>query len=33
MAELFATEEAYRLVQSGVPFRDAYQTIARKFMK
>lgn len=23
-AELFATEEAYRLVQSGVPFRDAY---------
>jgi argininosuccinate lyase len=32
-AELFATEEAYRLVQSGVPFRDAYQTIARKFMK
>lgn len=32
-SELFATAEAYQLVQSGVPFRDAYQTIARKFMK
>ncbi len=29
--ELFATERAYQLVQQGVPFRDAYQQIAREF--
>ncbi|UCF18626.1 MAG: argininosuccinate lyase [Gemmatimonadota bacterium] len=28
--ELYATEEAYRLVQQGVPFRDAYRQVARK---
>lgn len=31
--ELFATEQAYQLVKQGIPFREAYQTIARKFMK
>jgi argininosuccinate lyase len=31
--ELFATEQAYKLVQNGVPFRDAYQLIAQKFIK
>ena len=29
--EIFATEEAYRLVQSGMPFRDAYRNVAEKF--
>ncbi len=29
--ELFATEEAYRLVKSGVPFREAYRRVAAKF--
>jgi len=29
--ELFATEEAYALVQSGMPFREAYQRIAKKY--
>ncbi len=27
--EIFATEEAYKLVQKGVPFRDAYKEIAK----
>ena len=31
--ELFATEQAYKLVQEGVPFRDAYQQIAQKYVK
>ena len=31
---IFATEEAYRLVhEEGVPFREAYRRIARKFAK
>jgi argininosuccinate lyase len=29
--ELFATEEAYKLVQKGYSFRDAYQKIARSY--
>ncbi|HBE88164.1 MAG TPA: argininosuccinate lyase, partial [Elusimicrobia bacterium] len=29
--ELFATEEAYKLVKAGVPFRDAYRRVAGKF--
>jgi argininosuccinate lyase len=29
--EIYATEEAYRLVKSGMPFRDAYRKIAEKF--
>ena len=29
--ELFATEEAYKLVRQGVPFRDAYRQVAAKF--
>jgi len=29
-SELFATERAYELVKSGVPFRDAYQQVARE---
>jgi len=29
--ELFATEEAYKLVRQGVPFRDAYRQVAEKF--
>ncbi len=28
--ELYATEQAYELVKSGVPFRDAYQQVAQK---
>ena len=27
--EIYATEEAYKLVQSGIPFRDAYRMVAR----
>ena len=30
-AELFATEEVYRLVEKGMPFRDAYRKIAEKY--
>ena len=30
--ELYATEEAYNLVKAGMPFRDAYQEIAKQFM-
>ena len=29
--ELFATEEVYKLVKQGVPFRDAYRKVAEKF--
>jgi argininosuccinate lyase len=29
--ELFATEKAYRLVKQGIPFRDAYLTVAKEF--
>jgi argininosuccinate lyase len=29
--EIYATEEVYRLVQSGVPFRDAYRKVAEKY--
>ena len=29
--ELFATEEAYKLVKAGIPFRDAYRQVAEKF--
>ncbi len=28
--ELYATEEAYKLVKKGIPFRDAYKEIAKK---
>jgi argininosuccinate lyase len=28
--EIYATEEAYRLVKAGIPFRDAYQEIAER---
>ena len=31
--ELYATEEAYRLVKKGVPFREAYRKIGEKFSK
>ena len=31
--ELFATEEAYRLVRKGVPFREAYKRIGSKYAK
>jgi len=31
--ELFATEEAYKLVKRGVPFRDAYRKVAGRFRK
>ena len=31
--ELYATEEAYRLVREGVPFRDAYRQVGAKFDK
>ncbi len=29
--ELYATEEAYELVKKGIPFREAYQTVAKKY--
>ncbi len=29
--EIFATEEAYELVKSGLPFRDAYRQVARRY--
>ncbi|MFC1561672.1 argininosuccinate lyase [candidate division KSB1 bacterium] len=29
--ELYAVEEAYRLVQEGVPFREAYRRVAKKY--
>jgi len=29
--ELYATEEAYKLVKKGMPFREAYKKISRKF--
>jgi len=29
--ELYATEEAYKLVKKGMPFRDAYKTVGKKF--
>lgn len=29
--ELFATEEAYKLVKKGMPFRDAYKKVGKKF--
>lgn len=31
--ELFATEEAYRLVREGVPFREAYKRVGSKYNK
>jgi len=29
--ELYATAEVYKLVQDGVPFRDAYRKISKKY--
>ena len=29
--ELYATEEAYKLVKKGIPFRDAYKEIGKKY--
>lgn len=29
--ELYATEEAYKLVKKGVPFREAYKQVSKKF--
>jgi len=29
-SELFATEEVFKLVKKGIPFRDAYQKVAKK---
>ncbi|MGI0141948.1 MAG: hypothetical protein ACREBF_04870 [Candidatus Micrarchaeales archaeon] len=31
--ELYATEEAYKLVKEGVPFREAYGKVSRKYEK
>jgi len=31
--ELFATEEAYKLVKKGMPFRDAYKKVGKKYSK
>ncbi len=31
--ELFATEEAYALVREGVPFREAYRRVGKKYSK
>lgn len=30
-AEIYATEEAYKLVKAGMPFRDAYRKVAERF--
>lgn len=30
--ELYATEEAYKLVEQGIPFRDAYREVGKRFM-
>lgn len=30
---IYATEEAYKLVKAGTPFRDAYRKVAEKFAK
>ena len=32
-SELYATEEAYKLVKKGVPFRDAYKQVGKKYAK
>ncbi|MCH8055954.1 MAG: argininosuccinate lyase [Deltaproteobacteria bacterium] len=29
--EIYATEEAYKLVKKGIPFREAYKKVSRKF--
>lgn len=29
--EIYATEEVYKLVQQGIPFREAYKTISKKY--
>jgi argininosuccinate lyase len=29
--ELYATEEVYKLVEKGIPFREAYKTISKKY--
>ena len=29
--ELYATEEAYQLMKSGVPFRDAYKKVEKEY--
>jgi argininosuccinate lyase len=31
--EIYATEEAYQLVKSGIPFRDAYRKVAERFSR
>ena len=31
-SELYATEEAYKLVKKGMPFRDAYKEVGKKFL-
>ena len=31
--ELYATEAAYKLVKQGIPFRDAYKEIGKKYQE
>ena len=31
--ELYAAEEAYKLVKNGVPFRDAYKQVSERYKK
>jgi argininosuccinate lyase len=31
--ELFATEKVYKLVKEGMPFRQAYQKIAKEYVE
>ena len=31
--DLFATDDVYNLVKQGIPFRDAYRTIAKKLSR
>jgi len=30
---MLATEEVYKLVQQGIPFREAYMKVAKKYNK
>ncbi|MDE1768665.1 MAG: argininosuccinate lyase, partial [Candidatus Micrarchaeota archaeon] len=32
-SDVYATDEAYRLVKNGISFRDAYKTVSKKYTK
>ena len=31
--DVYATEEAYKLIKKGIPFRDAYRIVSKKYKK